>query len=235
MLSSSAIEPAVAEVDAELVGVGIYRYRHRLDDAIAYKARLERLRDRVKAAASSGGAVTGSTNWAVKNSLAQGRKPVDEVSNPMLRAYHAHVVTISQLGFLAASPGRVRRRVRSEFNPELGLERHGGGSDRGDVVDAVAAQQPPVVDYEQQEVAALTAPQRVRLHQPGSRLMHRQNCWSGALRGACSRHVGGRGPRAGPARRDRAGSDGDLLGLSALTHERARGGEPRSYRRVQAG
>jgi stress response protein SCP2 len=80
---------AVAEGDMELTEVGIYNYRHRLDDSIAYKAQLDQLRDRIKIAAKVGNAVTGSTSWTVNGSAAQGRKMVNEVSKLMLRAYNA--------------------------------------------------------------------------------------------------------------------------------------------------
>lgn len=81
-------EIAAAEGTAELVEVGVYNYRHRLDDAVAYKAQLDMLRDKIKATAKIG-AVTGNTNWTVNGSLPQGRKMVNEVSKLMLRAYNA--------------------------------------------------------------------------------------------------------------------------------------------------
>jgi stress response protein SCP2 len=80
---------ATAEGDAELTDVGIYRYRHRLDDSIAYKGRIDALRDRFKDTAKRGAAVTGNTDWTVNGSLAQGRKMVNEMSKLMLRAYNA--------------------------------------------------------------------------------------------------------------------------------------------------
>lgn len=88
-LNQVRAEIAVAEGDAELTEVGIYRYRHRLDDAVAYKGAVDSLRDRIKAVAQGGRAVTGNTNWTVNGSLAQGRKMVNEVSKLMLRAYNA--------------------------------------------------------------------------------------------------------------------------------------------------
>lgn len=69
--------------------VGIYEYRHRLADAVAYKARLDRVRERTKAAARGGSAVLSATDWTVNNSAAQGRKMVKEFSKLMLRAYNA--------------------------------------------------------------------------------------------------------------------------------------------------
>lgn len=78
-----------AEDDVELNDVGIYRYRHRLDDAVAYKSAISALRDRIRASAKRGDAVSGTTNWTVNGSTVQGRKMVSEVSKLMLRAYNA--------------------------------------------------------------------------------------------------------------------------------------------------
>ena len=80
---------ATAEGEMELNEVGIYNYRHRLDDSVAYKAQLDQLRDAIKTAAKTGRAVTGNTAWTVNGSLAQGRRMVSEVSKLMLRAYNA--------------------------------------------------------------------------------------------------------------------------------------------------
>jgi hypothetical protein len=69
--------------------VGIYRYRHPLDDAVAYKARLSGLQAQIKDAVRAGSAVQGATNWTVNGSVTQGRKMVREFSKLMLRAYNA--------------------------------------------------------------------------------------------------------------------------------------------------
>ncbi len=78
-----------AEGEAELQDVGVYRYRHRLDDAVAYKAALERLKDTIRTTAKPGVAVIGSPQWTVDGSIVKGRVMVREVSKLMLRAYNA--------------------------------------------------------------------------------------------------------------------------------------------------
>lgn len=78
-----------AEGEAELQDVGVYRYRHRLDDAVAYKAALERLKDTIRTTAKPGVAVIGSPQWTVDGSIVKGRAMVREVSKLMLRAYNA--------------------------------------------------------------------------------------------------------------------------------------------------
>ncbi|WP_424217097.1 DUF4041 domain-containing protein (plasmid) [Streptomyces sp. BI20] len=68
---------------------GIYSYRHPLQDAVAYTARLAELRDHVKTLTRNGEAVQGATGWTVDGSLAKGRKMVQDFSKLMLRAYNA--------------------------------------------------------------------------------------------------------------------------------------------------
>jgi hypothetical protein len=69
--------------------VGVYDYHHRLEDSIAYKDRLETLRDRIREMSKKdGGAVRGATSWMVNNSASQGRKMVNEFSKLLLRAYN---------------------------------------------------------------------------------------------------------------------------------------------------
>jgi hypothetical protein len=73
---------------AILQEVGIYQYRHPLDDSPAYKARLAGITAQIKDAARAGNAVVGSTNWTVNGSATQGNKMVREFSKLMLRAYN---------------------------------------------------------------------------------------------------------------------------------------------------
>lgn len=73
---------------AILQEAGIYQYRHPLQDAIAYKARLTGLQATIKDTVRAGSAVRGSTNWTVNNSKQQGARMVREFSKLMLRAYN---------------------------------------------------------------------------------------------------------------------------------------------------
>jgi uncharacterized coiled-coil DUF342 family protein len=73
---------------AILQEAGIYQYRHPLDDALAYKARLAGVQARIKDAVKAGTAVKGSTTWTVNGSAREGAKMVREFSKLMLRAYN---------------------------------------------------------------------------------------------------------------------------------------------------
>jgi hypothetical protein len=73
---------------ALLQEAGIYEYRHRLADSVAYKASLERLKDAIKVSAKNNHAITATTNWTVNNSAVEGQRMVRDFSKLMLRAYN---------------------------------------------------------------------------------------------------------------------------------------------------
>ena len=74
---------------ALLQEAGIYEFTHPLEDAVAYRAKLESIKGRYKALAKNDRAISGVTNWTVNGSAAQGRRMVRETSKLMLRAYNA--------------------------------------------------------------------------------------------------------------------------------------------------
>lgn len=81
----------VTTQEAEILQeVGIYEYRHPLSDSVAYKAELEKIKDKIKTMAKAdGGAIQSATNWQVEGSAAKGKKMVRDISKLMLRAYNA--------------------------------------------------------------------------------------------------------------------------------------------------
>lgn len=87
LLRQSVVE---TEETAILQEVGVYRYRHPLDDSVAYRAELARIQDQIKSMVKrDGGAISATTTWQVNGSAAQGRKMVNDISKLMLRAYNA--------------------------------------------------------------------------------------------------------------------------------------------------
>lgn len=72
-----------------LQDVGIYRYHHPLEDAAAYKARLEAVNTRIDQYVKTGRAVLASDMFTFDGSLAKGRKMTADFSKLMLRAYNA--------------------------------------------------------------------------------------------------------------------------------------------------
>ena len=79
----------VLDDDAVLQEVGIYRYHHRLEDAVAYKERLRDLEARVADVVKAGEAIEMSNMFTFDNSLAKGRRMTRDLAKLMLRAYNA--------------------------------------------------------------------------------------------------------------------------------------------------
>ena len=86
-----AVRAQVVATDevAALQEVGIYEYRHPLQDAVAYKSRLADIKDQMKAMVTAQTAVRSATSWTVNGSVQKGTAMVREVSKLMLRAYNA--------------------------------------------------------------------------------------------------------------------------------------------------
>ena len=72
-----------------LQDVGIYRYHHPLENAVAYKERLAQLEVQIDEIVKSGRAVLAADLFTFDGSLAKGRKMVADLSRLMLRAYNA--------------------------------------------------------------------------------------------------------------------------------------------------
>ena len=87
--SGSAGEVVELNDQQVLQDVGIYRYHHPLEDAAAYKQRLESVNARVDEFVKSGQAVLASDLFTFDGSLAKGRKMTADFSKLMLRAYNA--------------------------------------------------------------------------------------------------------------------------------------------------
>lgn len=94
-LRSLQTQIVVTEELALLQEAGLYEYRHPLDDSVAYKSELERLKDQYKTMTKKdGGAIMATTDWTVNGSKAEGRKMVRDYSKLMLRAYNAEADTL---------------------------------------------------------------------------------------------------------------------------------------------
>ncbi|MCC0093238.1 DUF4041 domain-containing protein [Streptomyces flavotricini] len=68
---------------------GIYAYRHQLQDAVAYRSRLDSLKTEIQDLARNNQAVLAATDWTVNGSAREGRKMIRDFSKLMLRAYNA--------------------------------------------------------------------------------------------------------------------------------------------------
>lgn len=82
-------EVVVLDDERVLQDVGIYRYHHPLENAVAYKDRLDSLRARIADLVKAGAAIEKSNMFTFDNSLAKGRKMTNDLARLMLRAYNA--------------------------------------------------------------------------------------------------------------------------------------------------
>jgi hypothetical protein len=90
-LAAQATGREVIELSDQRVlqDVGIYRYHHPLENAVAYKERLAQLEAQIDEIVKSGRAVLAADLFTFDGSLAKGRKMVADLSRLMLRAYNA--------------------------------------------------------------------------------------------------------------------------------------------------
>ena len=72
-----------------LLSVGIYHYHHPLENAAAYKLRLDGLASRVVELVKAGKAIETSNMFTFDNSLTKGRRMTSDLGKLMLRAYNA--------------------------------------------------------------------------------------------------------------------------------------------------
>jgi hypothetical protein len=84
-----ADEIVILDDERVLQSVGIYRYHHPLENAIAFKDRLDDLGVRIAELVKSGRAIEKSNMFTFDNSLAKGRKMTGDLAKLMLRAYNA--------------------------------------------------------------------------------------------------------------------------------------------------
>ena len=82
-------ELVVLDDERILQSVGIYRYHHPLENAAAYKLRLDDLASRIAELVKAGKAIEKSNNFTFDNSLAKGRRMTADLGKLMLRAYNA--------------------------------------------------------------------------------------------------------------------------------------------------
>lgn len=82
-------ELVVLDDERILQSVGIYRYHHPLENAAAYKLRLDDLASRIAEQVKAGKAIEKSNMFTFDNSLAKGRRMTADLGKLMLRAYNA--------------------------------------------------------------------------------------------------------------------------------------------------
>lgn len=86
----------VIELNDERVlqDVGIYRYHHPLENAVAYQERLDELWTRIAEVTKTGNAIERSNQFTFDGSLSKGRSFTNDLAKLMLRAYNAEAENV---------------------------------------------------------------------------------------------------------------------------------------------
>jgi len=120
------IEMLERDVDA-LHDVGVYTYRHPLENAVAYQEALDFIKASVRQHIAEGRAIEVSTRFTFDNSLAKGRKMTADLAKLMLRAYNAEAencVRYVKAGNLAAAEKRLTGAASSIARYASMMEMH---------------------------------------------------------------------------------------------------------------
>lgn len=107
-----ADSPVLLNDEQMLQRVGIYRYHHPLENAVAYRERLDALTARIAETVKAGAAIEVSNLFTFDGSLAKGRAMTRDLSALMLRAYNAeaeNVVRTLRAGNVAAARTRLEK------------------------------------------------------------------------------------------------------------------------------
>lgn len=84
----------VLDDERVLQDVGIYRYHHPLENALAYRERLDDIAARIAEMIKAGAAIKSSNMFTFDGSLAKGRAMTNDLAKLMLRAYNAEAENV---------------------------------------------------------------------------------------------------------------------------------------------
>jgi hypothetical protein len=87
-------QAVVLDDERVLQEVGLYRYHHPLENALAYRARLDALGTQIAETVKAGGAIETSSTFSFDGSLAKGRALSNDLARLMLRAYNAEAENV---------------------------------------------------------------------------------------------------------------------------------------------
>ena len=101
----------VVELNDERVlqDVGIYRYHHPLENAVAYRARLDGVGTRIAELVKTGTAIEKSNMFTFDGSLSKGRSFTNDLARLMLRAYNAEAENVVRTLRVGNLPTAIRR------------------------------------------------------------------------------------------------------------------------------
>lgn len=110
-LQARPFETVNLDDERVLQDAGVYRYHHPLENALAYRDRLQSVSARVTTMVKEGSAIESSNRFTFDGSLAKGAAMTRDLSKLMLRAYNAeaeNVIRTLRAGNTAAALGRMQ-------------------------------------------------------------------------------------------------------------------------------
>jgi hypothetical protein len=93
---TNPVEVVLLDDERVLQDVGIYRYHHPLENAVAYRERLDGIVVRIAEMIKAGTAIKMSNMFTFDGSLAKGRAMTNDLAKLMLRAYNAEAENVGR-------------------------------------------------------------------------------------------------------------------------------------------
>lgn len=93
-LNATGPQGVILSDEQVLQDVGVYKYHHPLESAVAYRAKLDEIDKRIAALVVAGVAIETSANFSFEGSLAKGRAMATDLGRLMLRAYNAEAENV---------------------------------------------------------------------------------------------------------------------------------------------
>jgi len=88
------VEAGAVDDERALQDVGIYRYHHPLENAVAYRERLDEISGKIAELVRAGAAIETAKSFTFDGSLAKGRGMMNDFAKLMLRAYNAEAENV---------------------------------------------------------------------------------------------------------------------------------------------
>lgn len=95
-IGTDPVDVVLLDDERVLQDVGIYRYHHPLENAVAYRERLDGIVARIAEMIKSGTAIEMSNMFTLDGSLAKGRTMTNDLAKLMLRAYNAEAENVGR-------------------------------------------------------------------------------------------------------------------------------------------
>ena len=111
-VGTDANKVVVLDDERVLQDVGIYRYHHPLENALAYRDRLDEIAARIAELVKADAAIEKSNMFTFDGSLAKGRAMTNDLAKLMLRAFNAeadNVVRSLRAGNVVTAKSVLRR------------------------------------------------------------------------------------------------------------------------------